>query len=281
MLLTTAVLSLLAAAPSSEPVRLAAVPLTGIGIDAKRAEFFNDYVAQRLTSHGILVTTPSTVQAILGHERQKALLGCASEGDEATRCLVEMSGALGVDGLVVGSVAQLAQGAFAVNLKVVSAKDGSPLAAESGRVDSEGALLDFFGQASRELAIAVRSKLGRGAPVERGSFLAGTRRWSWIPGVVAVGTGVTAAVFYAQARGAETELRTAAPTIANSSAALTLKQSGEQKQTVAVALMATGIVSLGVAATMFAFGADGSEDVALVVAPTTGGTFIHLSGSLP
>lgn len=267
------------AAANAEPIRLAAVPLTGIGIENKRAEFFNDYIAQRLSEQGLLVTTPSTVQAILGHERQKALLGCASEGDEATRCLVEMSGALGVDALVVGSVAQLSPG-FAVNLKIVSARDGTPFGAESGRVDSEAALLDFFGQAAERLAAAVKWQL-RGEAPQRRSFLSGTRKWSWIPGVVAVGTGATAAVFFMQAKSADTALRTGDASIANAQAALALKQSGQTQQTIAVALVATAAVSAGITVAMLLFGADAPVTAAIGADPASRSALIQFSWRTP
>ncbi|MCI0573667.1 MAG: hypothetical protein L0Y66_23265 [Myxococcaceae bacterium] len=153
----------LAAGPSAEPpqtVRLASPGLSGVNISSEEADFFNDYFSQQLSQQGeIHVTTKTEVAALLGFERQKQLLGCA---DASASCLVEVSGALGVDGLVLGSVGRFGD-RYGINLKIVDASTGQALAGFSDQVGDEQTLLDFLASSARELAVQL--KQARGMPV--------------------------------------------------------------------------------------------------------------------
>src|SRR5437660_1662129 len=107
------------------PIKLGSPGLSYVSIDDKTGDFFVDFFAQKLIAEGFRVTTKSEISALLGFERQKSLMGC---GETATNCLAELAGALGVDGLIVGSLAKTPRG-FVMNLKVVSALDARQLAA--------------------------------------------------------------------------------------------------------------------------------------------------------
>lgn len=151
-------LPLLAAADSTDDrrVKLGAPGLSFVGLPPDRGEFFVDQLASQLESLGIRVITAQQITSLLGNARSKAVLGC---GDEAsTACLVELANAVGVDGLINGSLGRFGD-SYQLNLVVVDARDGSMLGSFSGRADGEKALIELLGAAARELGPQVGRKL--------------------------------------------------------------------------------------------------------------------------
>jgi hypothetical protein len=158
------------AAPQA--IRLAAPGLSAVNLSTQEADFFNDYFSQRLAQQGaIRVTTKSEVAALLGFERQRQLLGCTEQSAE---CLAEISGALGVDGLVLGSVGKFGE-RYGVNLKIVDATTGQPLAGYSDQVESSQEVLAFLSRTATTLArelkrsrgMAVEEEVAAAAPLPR------------------------------------------------------------------------------------------------------------------
>ena len=138
-------LTLVAAAPRT----LASPGLTAINIDERVANFYGEFFAQELAARsGLRVVTQAEVSTLLGIERQKQLLGCS---EESTNCMAELAGALGADGVVMGSIARLGSG-FAVTLKVISPGDARTLAARTGRSANEDTLLDWLTEAATLMA---------------------------------------------------------------------------------------------------------------------------------
>src|SRR4051812_14698011 len=108
--------ALLFAAPVDATVKLASPGLSYVNVDDKLGDFFNEYFAQQLVLQGgIRVTTKNEISSLLGFERQRQLLGCS---DQSSSCLAELAGALGVDGIITGSIAKLSSG-YAGNIKIV------------------------------------------------------------------------------------------------------------------------------------------------------------------
>jgi len=144
-------------------IKLAAPGLTGVNVSEKEAEFFNEYFSEKLSARGgIRITTSTEVTAVLGLERQRQLLGC----EEDVSCLVEIAGALGVDGIVIGSVARFGD-SYGVNLKVIDAKSSEKWAAVSGQVEAQRGVLTFLEDAAIRMAKDVkRSASERTAPVQ-------------------------------------------------------------------------------------------------------------------
>ena len=129
-------------------LKLAAPGLSGVNVSAEEADFFNEYFAEKLSARGgIKITTASEVRAVLGLERQKQLLGC----DEDSACLTEIANALGVDGIVMGSVARFGD-RYGINLKVIDATTSEKLGAESAQVDSAGGVLPYLEAAAVRIA---------------------------------------------------------------------------------------------------------------------------------
>lgn len=152
-LLVALFLALPAAAQSEDGViKLAAPGFSGVNVSDKEAVFFNEYFAEKLSARGGLkITTASEVQAVLGLERQKQLLGC----EEDTSCLIEIAGALGVDGIVLGSVARFGD-SYGVNLKIIDAKNSEKWAGVSGQVEAQKGVLTFLEDAAIRMAKDVK-----------------------------------------------------------------------------------------------------------------------------
>lgn len=98
------------------------------------------FTSELTRTREVSVTTQRDVAQIIGLERQKALMGCA---EDATSCTSELAGALGVDGMLTGSVTRT-PGGYLLSLKVLKVTDGSPWASASERLESEGQLLDVL-----------------------------------------------------------------------------------------------------------------------------------------
>jgi hypothetical protein len=132
---------------SAAPLRVAIPSLSLSDVPADRGVALIDYLAQQLGQGGGLhITTPSEIQAVLGNERQQALLGC----QEGSSCLAELSAALGAEYLVVGSVARVG-GETVSTLKLVAASNGEVRRAWSKRAADETQLLDFFARTAEEM----------------------------------------------------------------------------------------------------------------------------------
>lgn len=154
--------SLLVAAPPPvrEPVKLASPGFTGVDVSSAQATFFSDHLAQQLTLRGLQVTTASQIGALLGFERQRQLLGCK---EDTSSCMAELAAALGVDGVVTGSVGRF-DNTFQVNVSVVSTKDGRTLSAFSRKVNGSSAVLDALNDAADQVARDLTAKLRGSAP---------------------------------------------------------------------------------------------------------------------
>ncbi len=140
-------------ATDAKVVRLASPGLQLVRIAPDLGAFYTDHFAQRLATKQLRVVTSSEIQAVLGLERQKQLLGCS---DNSTSCLAEITNALGADGLITGSLARVGDD-FQVNLKVVSSGDGRTLSSHQKLVDSEKELLEELNL----MAVRMRSEVLR------------------------------------------------------------------------------------------------------------------------
>ncbi|MBM4779369.1 MAG: hypothetical protein GQE15_16805 [Archangiaceae bacterium] len=115
-------------------VVLAAVPkhvlvqeLRGLDVPRDEVTWVNEKLIEALARQRFEVVTGEQVASALGLERQRQLLGCA----EGSSCSSEIALALGVDGIVSGSVAKV-DGGFDLSVKIFSAQSGALLGAQSG-----------------------------------------------------------------------------------------------------------------------------------------------------
>ena len=218
MLAPALALALCAGSPAT--LTLAAPGLKLSNLKQSLAEPLNEHLALQLTAKGFKTVTSADIAAVLGLERQKQLLGCA---ESSTTCLAEMAGAMGVDGIVQGSVVRLGK-RFQITVKIISGQDGGTLAVSSEAGSSDDELFDSLTVVSERLAeqlqaiVRERNKTVTVArprepveverPAERALEPApGVRRWWWIPAGLSVGFAVGATVSFLQAVDASRLLR--------------------------------------------------------------------------
>ncbi|MBI3186094.1 MAG: hypothetical protein HYZ28_28490 [Myxococcales bacterium] len=181
------VLALLTAGPP--PARAKVVVLQPRSFDAstdKRGEELAELVLTELAATGrVEALGASDISAILGAERQRALLGC---DESSSSCLAEIGGALGAPYLVMGSVGR-AGARLRVDLKLLQV-DGAKVLARQGRVlDSEGDWYAAVARMTRALAAALPEAGARSAAPE-GPLAAP----SAVPPMVLGGAGAAAAI---------------------------------------------------------------------------------------
>ncbi|MBX7115114.1 MAG: hypothetical protein K1X64_12365 [Myxococcaceae bacterium] len=157
------------AAKADEPVKLALPGFNFVKVEPELASFFSEHFAQKLTFEKVKVTTAADISTLLGFERQKELLGCA---DNAQSCIAELANALGVDGLVVGSIGKFGDN-FQVNVKTLSATDGRMLCAYSTNVKGEQEVLAALDKAAASFAMQLKKQFNRTDPQrKKGGVLA-------------------------------------------------------------------------------------------------------------
>ena len=160
-------------APAPAPndvVKLAAPGFQGTGVDEATLTFLTDHYAQQLVVNGVQVVTASQITALVGFERQKELLGC---NENNSSCLAELGNALGVDGLVTGSVGKFG-GTYQLNLKVLSAKSGQPIAVASERAYGDTGALDTLSRLARDQAKQLQKQLNKGVAAPGSVAVAGS-----------------------------------------------------------------------------------------------------------
>ncbi len=291
-----------------EPVKLAATGFQFVNISPELATFCSEHFAQQMTLEGIRVTTPNEIATMLGFERQKELMGCS---DKSTSCLAELANALGVDGLITGTVGKFGK-TYQVNLKVLNAGDARPLAAYSNRVKDEEALIEEYSKAAKQIAPTLARRLGKSlapprelpmpepskakakaqpapdaaqqvaaapAPEEvtASAPSGGLRRLWWIPaagGAVFAGVGVGLLVD-AQAKSASIRSGELEPAAATSAAS-----AGKVEQPLGAVLVGVGLAAVAAGGALWLFGPDEAAPKASV-ALAPGGAAVAISGVLP
>jgi len=153
----------LGAAPAgggdARQIKLAAPGLTGVNLTRERVEFFSNHFAQEMNNRGIRVITAQEVNAVIGLARTQQLMGC---DESATNCMTELADALGVDGVITGSIGQFGP-TYQANLVIASNGNGKLLSSVTVKADSEQGMLDQLGLGARQAASDVGSALGRPA----------------------------------------------------------------------------------------------------------------------
>jgi hypothetical protein len=253
-------------AGAAPQVKLAAPGLTYVGVEASKAELISQHFAQQLLLNGIQVTTQAEISTLIGVERQKELLGCGDS--ETAQCLAELAGALGVDGVITGSIAKLDDG-FLLNLKVVSSHDASVMAAASHRAVKESELIDWLTQIAPATAAQLRAvKSGaKGGDVGVEAH-AGLRSKSWVPLVVGGAFLIAGVLLVANAYVIQGQLRNGDGQLVNDPQAPSKLNSavsqGDLSQTLGWVGIGVAAACIATAAGFYVFGADGPQMSALL-----------------
>ncbi|WP_224248501.1 DUF2380 domain-containing protein [Hyalangium gracile] len=149
-------LCLLPALCWGEPLKLAVPSLSVVDVEAQRASFLAEHLAQELSDQGAQVVSAQDLTVMLGLDRQRQLMGCTGG-----KCVTELTSALGVDCLVTGNVARVSGERFQLNLRMLDATTGQRVRTYTKRVAGFEALLDEMSRAARVLVTAGNKKFGR------------------------------------------------------------------------------------------------------------------------
>jgi len=249
-------LVLLATLTANAGVSLAIPGFQLVDLDEKHGPFLENSLAQQLVRQGLQVTTSTQLQAMLGVERQKQLLGCSEDGS----CMVELANALGVDGLLLGTIARLADGSVQVNVRVIAASTAKLLAQWTARVASEEALLKAFAEEAPRLAADIQGTV-RPSPGP-------SKAWAILPGGLALGLGVAGAVTLGIAEGRVQQLRSG-PALESNVQVFATETKG--LQTAGAVLVISAGVSAGLAGALALFGSSNPVQPVAYVTPSGGG----------
>lgn len=266
MVALTVVAALLAAEPGA--LKVATAGLNVVNIDAAEGEFYSEHVAQQLKFAGLEVVTAREIQALLGMERQRVLLGC----NESDSCMTELANALGVDSTLLGGVAKL-DGRFQVNLKLISATNGKTLAVFSDTVSSSAAVIEALTRGAEQLAIDASREMGR--PLKP---LA--RPLSVVPGVVLLAVGAVAAgagvAGLVSSENAYQQLKSGTP----GADGATLKTTGQTTGTLGIVGVAVGGAALAAGAALLVVSAVTQPASATKAGPKVSAWFSPGAGGL-
>lgn len=257
---------------SAKPFALAMPGLNSVQLATGEGELRSESLGQALAAHGVKVFSSRDIQTLLGMERQKQLLGCA----EDSQCMLEISAALGVDGVLVGDLGHFGE-EYVLNLKVLSTTKGTVLALFSARCTA--AQLDrTLENGARALLRGVEAAgpwrfSGSLAPVGENSPV---RLAAIAPAVLGVGGLVTGLVLQLSA-GATFDQFTTAKARGDAAAATTLATNGQGLEVGSAVAFMGGGVALAAAVVMFFAGAP-VQPTAMV---TPHGASFGLVGVLP
>ncbi|MFL5321764.1 MAG: hypothetical protein ACJ790_19030 [Myxococcaceae bacterium] len=269
-------LSTMAAAAPSSQLKLAAPGLQPVQVDEKIVDFYNDYFAEQLREQAhAQVTTKSEVGAIIGFERQKQLLGC-SDGSQS--CLAEMAGALGVDGIVSGSLAKLGS-AYTIQIKILKASDGTVLFAQSARLATDDEVHDWLkAQAKTFGAQASKDQSGALVVEQNRPSSGGLRQWAWAPGVVGVASAGLSVVFYLQSKASAASIKDSSSPIRSDYNKFVT--AGQTQQTLAAVFAGAAVAGLTTAGVMYALGG-GESSATVSLVPSAHGAIAAVEVKFP
>jgi hypothetical protein len=247
-------------------LRIAAPDLQLVNVTADLGGLYAEHFAQHLASDAVSVVTSKKINALLGLERQRQLVGC---GDSS--CFLELANALGADAIVTGSIGRVG-GLYQININIISSRDGATLSARSVQASSDEAVLQTLAATgedmSRELLRKLRPKVFVGGRL---------RRLSWIPAVAGVAAGVVGGILLADAASTSHQLNgktgSTAPGALSVAQGQQLVSQGQSQQLWGWVAAGGGVALLAAGAGMFLFGG------AVEVSGSPAGAGVSVSGS--
>ena len=141
-----------AAAFAAPRTKIAVTDIKGVqGVSPGTATILSDIVVSEVARAGHDVVSQSDINAMIGFERQRKMLGCADDSS----CLAEIGGALGVDYMLAGQVGQIGT-RFRISLLLVDSKRARVAARAAQFCDqNEDALARAAESTVRDLLAAV------------------------------------------------------------------------------------------------------------------------------
>jgi hypothetical protein len=260
------VATLLAAAP----VKVATGTFTYSGVDPQLGGVYLEQLAVRLTAEGLVVITQKDIAEAVGHERMLQLTGCA---EDATDCQTELTGALGVDTLLVGNFAKTPESTTVI-LKFLSASSGQTLAAATTRVKTEAELDAWMTREARPLTRKVIDAVEE-LRARRAGQTPLSLSWRFVPGAAGVVAAIAGGLLYKQSLDDRTSLGALSREDPGVPA---LVSQGTLHQNLGVGLLIGGGALVGVSAVWLALGG-GDGHVSLLLTP--GAASVAVQGRWP
>jgi hypothetical protein len=261
-------LTLALALAATQPVRLAELGFTRVNVSEEIADFFSAHFALKLNERGLKVATRKEMLAVLGAERQRQLLTC-----DESRCMAELTDALGADGLLSGQLAKIGS-RYQLDVRVLDAAGKGTLYSRSVSAKSDEGLLDELETLAESTATEVALKFGRPLPEKPAS---GIPTATWIAGggglvLAAAGAGLVAA-----SRADLTAIQQADPQT-DPMIVAAFRDAGKTKQSAGFALVAVGAAAVAAGVVIAIVSPRGP-----VVTPTVSanGAGVMISGTLP
>jgi TolB-like protein len=141
------------AAPAGGKAKIAVTDIKTVqGVAQGTATILSDIVVSEVARAGYSVISQSDIDAMLGFEKKKAMLGCSEE----TSCLAEIGGALGVEYLVTGQVGKIGT-RFRISLLVVDARRAVVVARAAEFTDADE---DALARTSEEIVARLLKEVG-------------------------------------------------------------------------------------------------------------------------
>jgi hypothetical protein len=265
MLWAVGLSGLLAAAP----ITVASPGFETVNVQEKVGGFALAHLSERLGALGIKVITPAEIQAVLGIDRQRQLLGCS----DGASCSTELMDALGAEATMLGTLAKLGD-TIELSIKVISSRTGARRAGFTERVRDESALFEVMDRAATSLA----EQLNPPAPgSKRESGGLHLRKATLVPAIIGGVALAAAGVTYGLAVDAHFELtdRTRPAVVDGASRAAT----GQTLQTVAAVAGGVGVAAAAVAVWFYVTG--DAPPVTASVGPVGGGAVVSFGGRFP
>ena len=263
-------LLVLAAGPA--PLKVAVPNFNVISVSPDSAAFFMDRFANRLRQKGLVVTTATEIDTVLGLERQKSLLGCGDSGS----CQAEIAAALGADAIVRARIARFGQ-RFELSLTLIDPADAGVLASISASADDEGKVLETLDAGADELSAKLLAAKHRSAaaPIEVTTSPSPGGRPRWLP-IIPLGLGLVAGAVGAVELGHSFDLVRLIATDPNYE---NVADQARVARVLGIGLVSLGVAGLATAAILFF---TGHEPVATPVAALShDGAWVGFEGRLP
>jgi TolB-like protein len=122
------------------------------GVSAGTVEILGSVIAADVARQGFDVISKSDIQAMLGFQRERQLLGCTEDAG----CIAEIGGSLGVDYVLTGQVGQIGS-QFNISMLVVDSKKARVVTRLSSFCEAnEDALVKAARSSVGTLTLAVR-----------------------------------------------------------------------------------------------------------------------------
>lgn len=181
------------ARPASAKKKMAVMDFKAVqGVSAGTVEILGNVIAADLARQGFDVISKSDIQAMLGFQKERQLLGCTEDAN----CIAEIGGSLGVDYVLTGQVGQIGT-QFNISMLVVDSRKAKVVTRLSSFCEAnEDALVKSARASVGTITIAIRGgPLPEGPPPSRPFTRSPATAWAaWGTGAALLAGGAVVGI---------------------------------------------------------------------------------------